>query len=75
LDEPEKNIRIGVSHLSWLMEKFENLNTALHAYNVGLGKAKPSSSEEDGPDTRFTRKVLTEYNMIKNTLPDSEIEH
>ena len=74
LDEPEKNIRIGVSHLSWLMEKFENLDTALHAYNVGLGKVKPSSSEEDRPDTRFTRKVLTEYHLIKEVLPGPEIE-
>ena len=74
LDEPEKNIRIGVSHLSWLMEKFENLNTALHAYNVGLGKIKPSTSEDDGPDTRFTRKVLTEYHLIKTALPDANIE-
>jgi soluble lytic murein transglycosylase len=70
LEEPEKNIRIGVSHLSWLMEKFENLSTALHAYNVGLGKVKPSTSEDNGPDTRFTRKVLTEYQLIKNSLPD-----
>ena len=74
LDEPEKNIRIGVSHLSWLIEKFENLNTALHAYNVGWGKIKPSSSEEDGPDTRFTRKVLSEYHMIKEVLPDPDIQ-
>jgi soluble lytic murein transglycosylase len=74
LDEPEKNIRIGVSHLSWLMEKFENINTALHAYNVGWGRIKPSTSEEDGPDTRFTRKVLTEYQMIKEALPDPQIE-
>jgi soluble lytic murein transglycosylase len=37
LEEPEKNIRIGVSHSFMLMEKFENLNTVLHAYNVGLG--------------------------------------
>jgi soluble lytic murein transglycosylase len=74
LDEPEKNIRIGVSHLSWLMEKFENLNTALHAYNAGLGRIKPSTSEDDGPDTRFTRKVLTEYHMIKNSLPDASSE-
>jgi soluble lytic murein transglycosylase len=70
LEEPEKNIRIGVSHLSWLMDKFENINTALHAYNVGLGKVKPSTSDDNGPDTRFTRKVLTEYQLIKNSLPD-----
>jgi soluble lytic murein transglycosylase len=74
LDEPEKNIRIGVSHLSWLIEKFENLNTALHAYNVGMGKAKKAVSEDDGPDTRFTRKVLAEYRLIKNTLPHSHLE-
>jgi|GEM_PF-215351 len=74
LEEPEKNIRIGVSHLSWLMEKFENLNTALHAYNVGLGKVKPSTSEDNGPDTRFTRKVLTEYHLIKTALPHADIE-
>ena len=74
LDEPEKNIRIGVSHLSWLIEKFENLNTALHAYNVGWGKIKSSPAENDGPDTRFTRKVLSEYHLIKNALPDADIE-
>jgi len=75
LEEPEKNIRIGVSHLSWLMEKFENLNTALHAYNVGWGKVKNTASEDDAPDTRFTRKVLAEYHLIKNFLPDADIEH
>ena len=74
LDEPEKNIRIGVSHLSWLIEKFENLNAALHAYNVGIGKAKKVASEDDGPDTRFTRKVLAEYHLIKNALPHSHPE-
>lgn len=75
LEEPEKNIRIGVSHLSWLMEKFENLNTALHAYNVGWGKIKNAPSEDDGPDTHFTRKVLTEYHLIKNSLPNADIEY
>lgn len=74
LEEPEKNIRIGVSHLSWLLEKFENLNTALHAYNVGWGKIKASAPEDDGPDTRFTRKVLTEYHMMKAVLPDPDTE-
>lgn len=73
LEEPEKNIRIGVSHLSWLIDKFENLNTALYAYNVGLGKVRPSNSD-DGPDTRFTRKVLSEYYLIKTALPNGDME-
>jgi soluble lytic murein transglycosylase len=74
LDEPEKNIRIGVSHLSWLMEKFENLSSALHAYNVGWGKVKPVAAEEDGPDTRFTRKVLSEYQIMKAALPEQDTD-
>lgn len=74
LEEPEKNIRIGVSHLSWLIDKFENLNTALHAYNVGWGKVKTPTSEVGASDTRFTRKVLTEYHLIKNALPHTDIE-
>jgi soluble lytic murein transglycosylase len=72
LNEPEKNIRIGVSHLSWLMERFDNVKSALHAYNVGWGKVRTVASEEDGPDTRFTRKVLFEYQQIRAVLPDPE---
>lgn len=74
LEEPEKNIRIGVSHLSWLVDKFENLKTALHAYNAGLGKIKASGRNEAGPDTRFTRKVLAEYHLMKTILPDANGE-
>ena len=70
LNEPEKNIKIGVNHLSWLMDKFENVKSALHAYNVGPARVKRASSEEDGPNTHFTRKVLNEYRQMKTVLPD-----
>lgn len=74
LHEPDKNIRLGVSHLSWLMDKFENVKSALHAYNVGTGKVKRVVSEEDAPNTRFTKKVLSEYYQMKAVLPDPEAE-
>lgn len=72
LHEPKKNIKIGVNHLSWLMDRFENVKSALHAYNVGPARVKRASSEEDGPDTHFTRKVLKEYRQMKIVLPDPE---
>ncbi|HEY3276601.1 MAG TPA: lytic transglycosylase domain-containing protein [Syntrophorhabdaceae bacterium] len=74
LHEPEKNIKIGVNHMSWLLEKFENLNTALHAYNVGSYKIRNKASKEYSPDTPFTRKVLNEYNKMLLDLPDPDEE-
>jgi soluble lytic murein transglycosylase len=77
LHEPEKNIKIGVNHLSWLVDKFEHLSTALHAYNAGPGKIKSTRSEEaegQGSSTRFTRRVLKEYDEIAAILPDPDAE-
>jgi soluble lytic murein transglycosylase len=74
LHEPEKNIKIGVNHISGLIEKFENLNTALHAYNVGSNRIKNKVSKEYSPNTPFTRKVLNEYNQIVEVLPDPDEE-
>jgi len=74
LHEPDKNIRLGVSHLSWLMDKFENVKSALHAYNAGPARVRRVASEEDAPNTRFTKKVLSEYYQMKAALPDPEAE-
>jgi soluble lytic murein transglycosylase len=72
LHEPEKNIKLGVNHISGLIEKFENLNTALHAYNVGSHRIRNKASKEYSPNTPFTRKVLHEYDQICLVLPESE---
>ncbi|MBA4417165.1 MAG: hypothetical protein C0392_04545 [Syntrophus sp. (in: bacteria)] len=70
LHEPEKNIKIGVNHISSLIEKFENLNTALHAYNVGSERIKHKVSKEYSPNTPFTKKVFYEYSQLRLVLPD-----
>jgi soluble lytic murein transglycosylase len=73
--EPDKNIKIGVNHISGLLEKFENLNTALHAYNVGSYRIKDKASNKDySPNTPFTKKVLHEYNQMLLVLPDPDEE-
>jgi soluble lytic murein transglycosylase len=70
LHEPEKNIKIGVNHLSWLMEKFEDVDTALHAYNAGHKKAEARVAANKVQSTRFARQVLREYEQIVAVLPE-----
>ena len=76
LHEPEKNIKIGVNYLSRLIERFENIYTALHAYNVGPRKAKRNAfgDEDEVPNNRFTKKVMKEYRQIADILPEPEVE-
>jgi len=70
LDEPDKNIKIGVHMFSGLVESFDNITMALHAYHVGPTKLKTILSEKRKPDKSFINLVLTEYKRNKNFLPD-----
>jgi soluble lytic murein transglycosylase len=74
LHEPEKNIKIGVNYLSKLIDMFENLTSALHAYNVGPSKVQKVGSLSTAPSTGFTKKVMNEYQQIIEVLPDPEEE-
>ena len=74
LHEPEKNIKIGVYYLSRLLDRFEDLYTALHAYNVGPRKVKHNASSDEMPKDRFTKKVIKEYQQITDILPEPEVE-
>jgi soluble lytic murein transglycosylase len=72
LHEPEKNIQIGVNYLSKLLDMFEDLTSALHAYNVGPSKVKKIGALNTVPSTSFTKKVFNEYKQIIEVLPDPE---
>jgi soluble lytic murein transglycosylase len=74
LHEPETNIKIGVNYLSKLIDMFENLTSALHAYNVGPSKVKKIGALNTAPSTRFTKKVMNEYQQIIEALPYPEEE-
>lgn len=69
LDEPEKNIKIGLYFFSKLLEDFDNLNLALHAYNIGPTKLREIIADKNKPNKHFSTLVLKEYNKIKTILP------
>ena len=71
LHEPEKNVKLGVYHLSRLMDDFKSLPTALHAYNAGTNSMKARSAK-GVPKTAFTKQVMKEYQKNLSILPDAE---
>ena len=73
LSEPEKNIKLGVYHLSQLMDDFKDMAVALHAYNTGPAKVKGKLFQENSePKNKFARRVLSEYRNNISMLPDAE---
>lgn len=74
LHEPEKNIKIAVSYLSKLRDMFDNMVSALHAYNAGPARVQKPASGNSARTTAFTRKVMGEYRKIAEVLPDPEEE-
>jgi soluble lytic murein transglycosylase len=69
LDEPEQNIKIGVHFFSQLIEDFENINMALHAYHVGPTKLRELVTDKKKPEKRFLNLVLDEYDKNRSVLP------
>jgi soluble lytic murein transglycosylase len=72
LDEPDKNIKIGVRMFSGLVENFDNITMALHAYHVGPARLKTILSGKRKPDKGFINLVLTEYKRNRTFLPDPD---
>jgi soluble lytic murein transglycosylase len=70
LQEPDKNIKLGIYHLSKLLEDFKSLPTALHAYNAGASKVKARLSGKEEPKSAFTKRVLKEYRNNIAVLPE-----
>ena len=72
LSEPENNIKLGVYHLSRLMDDFKDMAIALHAYNTGPAKVKGKLFKDAEPKNRFAKHVLNEYRKNIEVLPDAE---
>jgi len=70
LDEPNKNIKIGVHFFSGLMTDFDNINLALHAYNMGPTRLREIMSERTRQERGFSKLVLREYRKNVTILPD-----
>jgi soluble lytic murein transglycosylase len=67
LCDPQVNIRMGIYYISKMIDLFDDLPTALLAYNVGQSKAKRLMAEDKDPNTVYTKRVIAEYtkNMVR----------
>ncbi len=72
LKEPDKNIKLGIYHLSRLVEDFRSLPTALNAYNIGETRERAKRSGKGQSKTTFTKRVLKEYQNNISMLPEVE---
>lgn len=70
LDEPDKNLKIGLCLLSELLEDFDSIDLAIHAYHIGSTRLKEMLSTDTKLNKDFLRLVLKEYEKNKATLPN-----
>jgi soluble lytic murein transglycosylase len=71
LHQPEKNIKLGIYHLTRLVEDYKDLPTALHAYNAGEHWVRTRTSKK-APKTAYTKQVMEEYRKSLSVLPDAD---
>lgn len=70
IDDPGNNIRIGVRVLSELVHRFNDVTTALRAYNMGPERTRGLSPEKMNSPRGFPGRVLREYHKNIEILPD-----
>ena len=79
LIKPETNINLGSKYLSILIEKYQNIEIAITAYNAGIGTVdnwiEKGIIKSDGSDienipyketNNYVRKILRDYKIYNN---------
>ena len=82
--EPDININLGTKYISMLIQKYNNINLALAAYNAGSGNVdgwiENGTLKSDGSDienvpftetNNYVRKILRDYEIYKNIYEES----
>ena len=82
--EPDININLGTKYISMLIQKYNNTNLALAAYNAGSGNVdgwiEKGTLKSDGSDienvpftetNNYVRKILRDYKIYKNIYEES----
>ncbi len=77
--QPDINIHLGTNYISMLIQKYENINLALAAYNAGSGNVdgwiEDGTLKADGTDienvpftetNNYVRKILRDYEIYKD---------
>ena len=82
--DPDININLGTKYISMLIQKYNNINLALAAYNAGSGNVdgwiEKGTLKSDGSDienvpitetNNYVRKILRDYEIYKNIYEES----
>ena len=82
--EPDININLGTKYIFMLIQKYNNINLALAAYNAGSGNVdgwiEKGTLKSDGSDienvpftetNNYVRKILRDYEIYKNIYEES----
>ena len=82
--DPDININLGTKYISMLIQKYNNINLALAAYNAGSGNVdgwiEKGTLKSDGTDienvpftetNNYVRKILRDYEIYKNIYEES----
>lgn len=82
--EPDININLGTRYISTLIQKYENINLALAAYNAGSGNVdnwiEEGTLKDDGTDienvpftetNNYVRKILRDYQIYKQIYEEN----
>ena len=67
LMDPYVNVRIGLSYLMELANRFSDFSLALEAYNRGPGALKDTLISGVQPSTHFAQRVLGYYNRFRRS--------
>jgi soluble lytic murein transglycosylase len=79
LGDPEANIEFGAAYLRVLVERYHEVETALAAYNAGMGNADEWAAEGgdirdaiDFPETRhYVLRVVRARDVYEDLYPDA----
>ena len=82
--DPDVNINLGTKYISMLIQKYDNVNLALAAYNAGSGNVdgwiEKGTLKSDGSDienvpftetNNYVRKILRDYEIYKEIYEDN----
>ena len=65
LHDPYFNLRLGIYDLAQLIRRFNNLELALAAYNIGPSRLDQILASKESVPTGFSRKVMRHYRQAQ----------
>jgi soluble lytic murein transglycosylase len=68
LFNPEVNLMVGTAYLLRLIAKYQDLQHALIAYNIGFGALDEKLKTGDALPTRYYRSIMKEYMFLAERI-------